>query len=303
MSKRRGGSVFFLFFYQNLRALRLYKKSPVGMNVKPFWIALMLFALAPAHAQIPDTDEAIFLQKIKNVQGETTAERTLSAARGFVGAPYRAGTLEGPGRERLRINLRAVDCWTLVETALAMALCDGAYADFEARLLQLRYREGRAEGYGSRIHYFGEWLLHAQALGVLADLTPALGGVPLDKPINYVSVNAGRYPEQARTPVEAAKIREAESRLSAAGLSYIPRSKVGGMQHLLRDGDIVAFTSTLEGLDVAHQGFVIWRDGEPRLLHASSAPAKRVLITRESIAEYLAGQPKMSGLMVGRIRD
>ena len=264
--------------------------------------ALLTLAPLPARSQNPSPDEVIFLEKIKNVTGETLSDRTLSVACSFIGTPYRSGTLEVPGPECLRVNLRTLDCWTFVECALAMALCDGSFADFEARLLQLRYREGRAEGYGSRIHYFGEWLLHAQDLGILTDLTSTLGGIPLAKTVNYISANADRYPEQARIPAESARIRDAESRLSAAGLHFIPQAAVARMQHLLRDGDIVAFASTLQGLDVAHQGFVVWQNGAPHLLHASSAPARRVILTRQSIAEYLAAHPDMSGIMVGRIK-
>ncbi len=49
-------------------------------------------------------------------------ELLLRAGRFFQGAPYAARTLEVPGPEALVINLRAFDCFTLVENCCALAL-------------------------------------------------------------------------------------------------------------------------------------------------------------------------------------
>ncbi|HON23932.1 MAG TPA: DUF1460 domain-containing protein [Syntrophales bacterium] len=49
-------------------------------------------------------------------------EMLLQAGRFFLGTPYAPRTLEVPGPERLVVNLRAFDCFTLVETCSALAL-------------------------------------------------------------------------------------------------------------------------------------------------------------------------------------
>ncbi len=46
----------------------------------------------------------------------------LQAGRYFLDAPYAAHTLEAPGPESLVVNLRAFDCFTLVESCCALAL-------------------------------------------------------------------------------------------------------------------------------------------------------------------------------------
>src|SRR5688572_16537358 len=126
----------------------------------------------------------------------TTVEQRLSWARGqrldtlaigdivaqigrtFVGAPYVPGTLEAPGAERLVVNLREFDCVTLVESALALARVVRArketYGDFKDELLRIRYRDGRLEGYESRVHYFSEWIANNGADGIVRDITEEL---------------------------------------------------------------------------------------------------------------------------------
>ena len=52
----------------------------------------------------------------------TTGDLVLRAGRYFLGAPYAAHTLEAPGPEALVVNLRAFDCFTLVESCCALAL-------------------------------------------------------------------------------------------------------------------------------------------------------------------------------------
>ena len=50
----------------------------------------------------------------------------IEIGRFFLGAPYRANTLETAGREKLVINLAEFDCTTFVETVLALVLCASA---------------------------------------------------------------------------------------------------------------------------------------------------------------------------------
>lgn len=87
--------------------------------------------------------------------GDTT---TLYYARRLLDRPYVAHTLEVNDTERLVVNLRQLDCTTLVETvcALTMAAREGQrdYRSFCQQLQRLRYRRGRLDGYPSRLHYF-----------------------------------------------------------------------------------------------------------------------------------------------------
>ena len=91
----------------------------------------------------------------------------------FLGTPYVGKTLELPGEEQLVINLMEVDCTTFVETVLALTITikQGA-SDFQkvaATLEQMRYLNGSNTGYGSRLHYFSDWIFENEKAGQFPD--------------------------------------------------------------------------------------------------------------------------------------
>ena len=91
-------------------------------------------------------------------------------SRRWLGAPYRAFSLDQSPQERLQVDLQGFDCFLLVEQALALARSH-TKQNFERELQQLRYG-GRATDYCHRQHYFSRWAQTAvaQALSVLKDL-------------------------------------------------------------------------------------------------------------------------------------
>ena len=60
-----------------------------------------------------------------------------------------------------------------------------------------------------------------------------------------------------------ADIKATETELNKTPRVYIPKDQVGAIMDRLQDGDILALTSTVKGLDVAHTGIAIWKDGSP----------------------------------------
>jgi hypothetical protein len=222
--------------------------------------------------------------------------------RTFVGTTYTPGTLEVPGPERLVINLRELDCVTFVEANLVLArMIRAGQSDFDifrAELTRLRYRDGELDGYPSRLHYFSEWISDNEAAGLMRDVTRELGGVPVNEPINFMSRNADAYPRLA-DHANLAAIREIERRLSARVRYYIPQDRIGEVAAGIRDGDIIAATSTLQGLDVAHTGFALWIDGELHLLHAPLF-GRNVEISDLPLARRIPSIPGQDGIMVAR---
>jgi hypothetical protein len=71
------------------------------------------------------------------------------------------------------------------------------------------------------------------------------------------------------------------------------------MMDKLQDGDVLALTSTVKGLDVAHTGIAFWKDGTVHLLNAPLV-GKAVEISEKNIADRLAGIRTQDGLTVGR---
>jgi hypothetical protein len=67
----------------------------------------------------------------------------------------------------------------------------------------------------------------------------------------------------------------------------------------IQDGDIIAATSTLAGLDIAHTGIALWRDGRLHLLHAPLAGGV-VQISEMPLAERIQRIDGQDGVMVAR---
>jgi Protein of unknown function (DUF1460) len=217
-------------------------------------------------------DSLIFLQKRALLSAKAPlAGQALAVAKSFQGVPYTIGTLERGDPEQLIVNLRQLDCWTLVENAVAIALTgpEGSYAAYLDRLRNLRYWGGTIDGYGSRIHYFCGWALQAEKSGLMEDLTRDFGGIPLKKRFDYITRRPAKYPK-IRDENTFRALRRAEQRISAHAWHYIPKSKVAAAEKKIQEGDIILLASSKAGLDIAHEGFAVKIKGRIHLLHASS---------------------------------
>ena len=228
----------------------------------------------------------------------------------FLDTPYEPRTLELPGPERLVVNLEALDCVTLVENVVVLARLawskgpepgddTAAFEDaYRHELTALRYRGGQLAGYPSRLHYFSEWIADNEASGVLLDLSRRLGGVPDSSAVDFMSTHPDAYRQLSDSAVLAA-IASVEARIGAEARYYVPQDSIGAVVHGVRDGDIIAATSTVAGLDVAHTGIALWRDGELHLLHAPLV-GSHVQISEESLAERILRIGSQDGIMVAR---
>lgn len=248
-------------------------------------------------------DSLIFLEKQKiAAQENSLTAKTLAVAQSFLGTPYVSGTLDVNANEQLVVNLRQLDCWTLVENSFAIAQTDGSdFQTYLAHLQQFRYWGGVVDGYGSRIHYFSGWLLQAEKNGFLRDLTKEMGGIPYRKKTSYITARPDKYPKIKNAAVRR-DLLAAEKRINAHAWHYIPKAKVAAMEHLIQEGDLIILTSAKRDLDIAHQGFAVRRNGRIHVLNASSL-SKRVVISKQTLPQYLASQKGQSGIMVARLND
>ena len=232
----------------------------------------------------------------------------------FVGTTYRPGTLEVPGPERLVINLHELDCVTFVENVLALTrfirhegpgLLDdppAARRAYERYLTALRYRSGTIDGYPSRLHYFSEWLAENARGGRIELLAQALGGVIDSQRIGFMSGHQQAY-RQLSDPAVLQAVRETEARLNAGPPRwFIPEDRIASVAEKLQNGDVIAATSTLPGLDVAHTGLALWRDGKLYLVHAPLV-GKAVEISEVPLADRIRAIAAQDGIMVGRPRE
>jgi hypothetical protein len=231
----------------------------------------------------------------------------------FVGTPYAPHTLEVPGEESVVIELEELDCVTFVENVLALARLVQTVPDellvanagarqrplFSWLLEDIRYRGGVLEEYPSRLHYFSEWIRDNDEMGLVRDVSQELGGVAEDEPIDFMTTHPDAYRQLGEDPTFLTELREVEVRLSAEPRSYIPEDRIALIEDRIQDGDIIAATSTVAGLDIAHTGIALWRDGRLHLLHAPLAGGV-VQISEMPLAERIQRIDGQDGVMVAR---
>jgi N-acetylmuramoyl-L-alanine amidase-like protein len=272
---------------------------------------------SPAAGTWNDADWAVLDAKVRWAVAQRLDTLPVGSAiarlgRTFVGATYTPGTLEVPGPERVVTNLREFDCVTFVENLLAMTrfirqdgvalLADrtAAEAAYAGYLEEIRYRGGKLDGYPSRLHYFSEWLSDNAERGRLRLLARQLGGAPDTEPLGFMSAHPAAYRQMAQAGVAEA-IRAMEQRLNATPARwYVPEDRIAEVADRIQDGDIIAATSTLPGLDVAHTGIALRQAGRLHLLHAPLV-GKAVEISALPLADRIVESKTQDGVMVARV--
>ncbi len=267
-----------------------------------FTFSLLIFFSTESQAQL--ATQKVFTQKMELPGNGDLGTQTLRMAESFLGTPYVASTLEGNPTEKLVCKFDGLDCTTLVESSIALAIAKSEnlnYEGYKTELTKIRYRDGVIDGYPSRLHYVLDWMYENEKRGRLEDITSKVGGVPYKKEINFMSTHANFYPALDNTEVWE-KIKEQENIINSREYSYIPKASLQKAEPMLRDGDIVAFTSSVEGLDCNHMGIITKIGNRAYLMHASLA-GKKVILSTLPLAEYVASVPKHTGMIVARLTE
>jgi hypothetical protein len=220
----------------------------------------------------------------------------------FLHAPYKTGTLEAAGKEKLIVNFSQFDCFTFVETVLALAQSFAARnlspREFRRKLKFIRYRQGVIAGYSSRLHYFTDWLCDNARKKILRNISKRFGSIQQRKKINYMTTHRASY-LALKNESEFKKMLIVEKNLSRRTFYIIKNNKVTQQKEKIITGDIIAFVNEKEGLDVSHVGFAIWQGKKLHLLHASSKEGG-VIISRKTLVAYLKQNKKFTGIIVAR---
>ena len=242
----------------------------------------------------------------------------------LIGTPYLWASLESEP-EQLQVFLDKTDCILFVELSTCMALTlkgrrivqagDGElYAVRETpsveaaapsyqllcdNIRNMRYRLGVVDGYASRVHYTSEWLLQNQTNGILREYSQEIGQ-EMDQPFYYMSMHPHTYYQLSHDVCELGKIRMMEDHLSRQKpFFFVPQSALRQAQTIaqIKSGDIVAFISPRDGLDLAHVAIAYEHDGQMHFIHASYG-AKKVIIEPKTLADYAT-----NGIRVARLND
>lgn len=228
-------------------------------------------------------------------------ELVLAVAKTMLGTPYVASLLETEP-ESLQIILDRTDCMLFVETCTAMALTfkgleivqggtpvssEPSFELFCRNVQNLRYRGGVIDGYPSRLHYTSEWIQQAQANGILAELTADLGERRAQK-FSFMSTHPQSYRQLKDSPENRKLIQETELELGYHGpYHFVSQRRLSdpSVAAQIKDGDILAFVSNVEGLDVTHVAIACTVDGKMHFIHASTSSMK-VIVEPKTLAEY-----------------
>ena len=256
-------------------------------------------------------DDSLFFDQIMaNITippdpGIPISHRMIEIGTAFLNTPYVASTLEAEGDEHLVVNLLEVDCTTFIEYVTALAICshrgETGFDDFITELMTLRYRNGIIDGYPSRLHYFTDWLKDNERKGYLTIVSDSIGNKPMDTDVNFMTSNPQYYRQLQEYPAFAEVMAAIESRVSDYEMRYISKEVIDEKASLINDGDIIAFVTSIEGLDVSHTGLAIHKNGRLHFLHASSVSGE-VEITPVPLSEYLRDSQRIPGILVARVQ-
>lgn len=252
--------------------------------------------------------------EICNSKFELAVNKTLSdnpinkiiseIGRSFLNTEYEAFTLEQEGKEQLVIHLTGLDCTTFLENTLTLSRCVKAqktsFEDYQKELTFIRYRDGKLNGYPSRLHYFSDWIYNNTKKGIVKDVTKDIGGEPIKFDVFFMSKNPDKYKHLSETPTFIPTIAKQEKAINSRKYYYIPKEKVSAIEDKIQNGDLIAITTNLKGLDIGHVGMAVKEsDGRIHFLHAPLAGAK-VQISEKPLPEYLAAIKKHTGIIVLR---
>lgn len=274
-------------------------------------LVLLVMALVNTATVFPSRADSLRIDSLLDASSKrcykTDSERLLFFAKSFIGTPYKGGTLDAGENETLIVRTDSLDCTTYVETVLALYQSsfkdNPGYDDFSEALRYIRYRGGVIDGYASRLHYFSDWASDNEKKDILQEVTKKGEHDVRICSLNYMTTHSDLYRQLKGNDSLISEIRNVEKSWIGYKMPYIPKNVLDSSEDDLpvEDGDILALTTNISGLDVLHLGFALWIDGRLHLLHASSLHGK-VIIDTSTVFDYLKNRSKHTGIRVIRIK-
>lgn len=281
-------------------------------------IYLIILAVLPtmvlAKSELPPVkytkaDSALVVKLLKEAAKlPKNASRMEFFGNKFMNIPYVAYTLEVTPTEQLIVNLHELDCTTFVETCTALTIADKrkehTFEGFCKALCDLRFKDGKCDGYVSRLHYFTQWTNNNEKMGFIKDVShkgsPFTAKQVVD--IHYMSKFPEKYKHLKDDPERVPTIKKLEDEVNGQTLLYIPNKLLNKDQNVLKDvktGDIIGLVTTKDGLDASHLGIAIWKNGKLHLLNASSIAKK---VTLNNLYKYMTDPKRKTNIGIRVIR-
>lgn len=238
----------------------------------------------------------------------------------FIGIPYVGGTLDKGDTENLIINLRQLDCTTLIETVLALKMCaerkETTFSAYCRHLQDVRYIDGKI-AYDHRQHYFTVWIEDNKKQGIISRVDPSSadlksGNHPFKaiqrlSSVNYMSTHVSSYKMLSAHNEWLPGIKAMEKSMEGVTNRYIPKSALSTakskqralLRKYIQTGDIIVILTNKKGLDTSHIGMAVWQGNELHMLNASSIH-KQVILEPMTIYKYMQQHPSQLGIRVIR---
>ena len=276
-------------------------------------LIMVLLAFVFTHAQLAtEEDKQICKSKFELAVSDSLSSKPIgdvvtAIGKSFLGLNYEAFTLEKGEKETLVVHLTGLDCTTFLENCVVFSRCikngKTSFEDYTKELEFVRYRDGKMGEYPSRLHYFSDWIFNNTKKNIVEDVTKSIGGEPIQFKVGYMT----KHPESYRQLKENEKfipiVVKQEKAINTRTYFYIPKEKVDGIESQIHNGDLIAITTNLEGLDIGHVGIAIkMDDGRIHFMHAPLVGAK-VQISELPLGGYLAKVKKHTGIIVLRPQE
>jgi len=240
----------------------------------------------------------------ENLVEKPIGDVIVQIGKSFIGTDYLAHSLETDGDEQLVINLTGLDCTTFLENSLVLARCikkgKTTFEDYLNELQYVRYRNGVIDQYPSRLHYFSDWIYDNVNKGIIEDITEEIGGKKIKFKLDFMSTHPESYKHLKENPDFIPIIQKQEKEISYREYYFIPKEELESKEQSIVNGDLIAITTTVEGLDIGHIGIAVKMDD--RRIHLLHAPTEntKVQITEQPLSDYLMKYKRHSGVIVLR---
>ena len=284
------------------------KMKPIVLTFAFFSVAVLSFA---QHGTLyTKEDKAIFdkytsyIEPFRDQPMDKVMEKT---AEFFLGTPYVAHTLEMTPGETFVINLREMDCITFMENVIALSLTaksgELSFDKFMDELRKMRYRNGNIDDYASRLHYTTDWFYENEKRGLVKNISQCLGGVKETKKINFMSAHRDAYRQLKTDDAMWWKIKTMEDTINKrGGFYYLPKQEIAKAAPMIPHMSVIAFTTSIAGLDVSHVVFAYRKEDKLTFIHASSTEEK-VVIDDKTLEDYCDSQESCTGIIVIKINN
>ena len=252
---------------------------------------LILLAGLPGHILEAQTFKGISHKLKLVIENSISSKKPMIIGQYFKGAPYLSNRLSKSNPEKVYFSFADFDCVTFVENVLALYYSDGTNSKFIENLIKIRYND--SVSYENRNHYLTKGLQKLVALNILSPINNQLNSKSIQKNINYLSKHINS------NYINMSRIISIEKSISHEDMYYFGSNNVVEINHLIKNGDVIAFVSSRNDLDFQHVGFVYIKNNKKYILHASQEK-KVVCISDVTIDQYLSNNKKIKGFQIYR---